>query len=101
MIFLLCLVFQYRPGCEQFTPEDRQAPPRHLQARALAKGGPEPSSSILHHLNRAARVMTTMPIVFIFVLFPSRSSHESRAAGSTRGSVPPNTIIVAVRGAPA
>ena len=32
------------------TPEDRQAPPRHLQARALAKGGPEPSSSVLHHL---------------------------------------------------
>src|SRR4029077_21212849 len=26
------------------TPEDRQAPPHHLQARALAKGGPEPSS---------------------------------------------------------
>jgi len=32
------------------TPEDRQAPPRHLQAPALAKGGPEPSSSVLHHL---------------------------------------------------
>jgi len=32
------------------TPEDRQAPPRHIQARALAKGGPEPSSSDLHHL---------------------------------------------------
>jgi hypothetical protein len=32
------------------TPEDRQAPPRHLQARALAKGGPEPSSSVPHYL---------------------------------------------------
>ena len=32
------------------TPEDRQGPPRHLQARALAKGGPEPSSSVLHPL---------------------------------------------------
>ena len=32
------------------TPEDRQAPPRHLQARALTKEGPEPSSSVLHHL---------------------------------------------------
>ena len=28
----------------------KQAPPRHLQARAPAKGGPEPSSSVLHHL---------------------------------------------------
>ena len=41
---------RYRPGSEQFTPEDRQAPPRHLQARALARGGPQPSSSVLHHL---------------------------------------------------
>src|SRR5260370_193587 len=32
------------------TPEDRQAPPRHLLARALAKEGPEPSISVLHHL---------------------------------------------------
>ena len=34
----------------RITPEDRPAPPRHLQARALAKGGPEPSSFVLHHL---------------------------------------------------
>jgi len=32
------------------SPEDRQAPLRHLQARALAKAGPEPSSSVPHHL---------------------------------------------------
>jgi|SRR6516162_9848434 len=32
------------------TPGDRQAPPRHLQARALANRGPEPSSSVLNHL---------------------------------------------------
>ena len=31
-----------------FTPKDRQAPPRHRQGRA--NGGPEPSSSVLHHL---------------------------------------------------
>jgi len=37
-----------KPLC--VTPEDRQAPPRHLQTRALAKENPEPSSSVLHHL---------------------------------------------------
>jgi NAD(P)H dehydrogenase (quinone) len=46
---------QYRPYTSKalgFTAlEDlAEAPPRHLQARVLAKGGPEPSSSILHHL---------------------------------------------------
>src|SRR5262249_6327753 len=32
----------------QITPEDRQAHARHLQARALAKGGPGRSSSVPH-----------------------------------------------------
>jgi hypothetical protein len=32
------------------TPEDRQALPRHLQALALAMGGPFPSSSVLRLL---------------------------------------------------
>src|SRR4029077_7253700 len=31
------------------TPEGRQPPPRHLQGRGLAKRGPYPSSSVLHH----------------------------------------------------
>lgn len=44
-----------RDSDEPFTPEDRQAPPRHLQARALAKGGPETSKSVRHLLIGRAR----------------------------------------------
>jgi hypothetical protein len=43
------------PGCEQFTPENRQAPSR--QARTLAKEGLEPSNFVLHHLSEEAAVV--------------------------------------------
>jgi hypothetical protein len=66
-----------------------------LKKSSLFRCASTAAAQVIGHHQAINRVIRLMPIAFIFVLFPSRSSHESRAQLSTRWFSSPNTLLLA------